>query len=136
MRNTREHFFEIVRFGMVGTTAMIIHYCIYYVLLPFLDKNIAYSIGYFLSFLCNFLMSSYFTFKVHPSWQKFIKFAGSHGINYLVYLGLFNLFCWIGVPVKLAPFPVYLFAVPISFLLVRFALKHKSKNRNDGRDSN
>ncbi len=134
MKINKEHFFEIVRFGIVGTTSMIIHYSIYYVLLPFIDKNIAYSIGYFISFLCNFLMSSYYTFKVGPSWQKLLKFAGSHGINYFIYLGLFNLFCLIGVPIKLAPFPVYLFAVPISFLLVRFALTNKSKKRNDEKD--
>ena len=123
---TKERFWELFRFGVVGTTAMLIHYGIYYVLLPYMNMNIAYSIGYFLSFLCNFMMSSYFTFKVKPSFKKFIRFACSHGINYFVYLGLFNFFYWIGVPEKLAPLPVYLIAVPISFLLVRFALKKKN----------
>ena len=66
----RQSFWEIVRFGTVGTTSMLIHYGIYYLLLPLMDMNIAYSIGYFLSFLCNFLMSSYFTFKVKPSWKR------------------------------------------------------------------
>jgi putative flippase GtrA len=121
----RQSILEIIRFGIVGTTAMIIHYGIYYILLPFMNMNIAYTIGYFLSFLCNFVMSSYFTFKVKPSWKRLIRFAGSHGINYFVYLGLFNFFYWIGVSAELAPLPVYLIAVPISFLLVRFALKKK-----------
>ena len=121
----RQSFWEIVRFGTVGTTSMLIHYGIYYLLLPLMDMNIAYSIGYFLSFLCNFLMSSYFTFKVKPSWKRLVRFTGSHGINYFVYLGLFNFFYWVGVPAELAPLPVYLIAVPISFLLVRFALKKK-----------
>ena len=121
----RQSFWEIVRFGTVGTTSMLIHYGIYYLLLPLMDMNIAYSIGYFLSFLCNFLMSSYFTFKVKPSWKRLVRFTGSHGINYFVYLGLFNFFYWIGVSAELAPLPVYLIAVPISFLLVRFALKKK-----------
>ena len=120
---TKERFWEIFRFGVVGTTAMLIHYGIYYVLLSYINMNIAYSIGYFLSFLCNYLMSSYYTFKTKPSLKKFIRFTYSHGINYFVYLGLFNFFYWIGVSEKLAPFPVYLIAVPISFLLVRFALK-------------
>ena len=124
---TKERFWEIFRFGVVGTTAMLIHYGIYYVLLPYMNMNIAYTIGYFLSFLCNFLMSSYFTFKVKPSFKRFIRFTCSHGVNYFVYLGLFNLFYWIGVPKELAPFPVYLIAVPISFLLVRFALTNKNK---------
>ena len=114
---------EIVRFGIVGTTAMVIHYGIYYVLLPYMDKNIAYTIGYVVSFLCNFLMSSRFTFRVKPTWRRLLRFSGSHGINYLISVALFNFFYWLGVPAKLAPLPVYAIAVPISFLLVRFALK-------------
>jgi len=125
---SKERIFEIIRFGCVGTTSMIIHYAIYYVLLPYIDKNIAYTIGYFLSFLCNFLLSSYFTFKVKPSVKRFMRFTVSHGINYFVYIGLFNFFLWIGVPAELAPLPVYLIAVPVSFLLVRFALKKKTAN--------
>lgn len=109
----------------MGTTAMLIHYGIYYVLLPFMRANIAYTIGYFLSFLCNFLMSSYFTFRVPPTWKRLFRFAGSHGINYLVYIGLFNFFLWTGVPEVWAPFPVYLIAVPISFVLVRLAMVMK-----------
>ena len=121
----KERLLEIVRFGIVGTTAMVIHYGIYYVLMPLINVNIAYSTGYFLSFLCNFLMTSYFTFRVRPTWKRLIRFAGSHGINYLVYLGLFNFFLWTGVPKVWAPLPVYLFAVPISFVLVRLAMVMK-----------
>lgn len=131
MHINKNRFLEIVKFGFVGTTAMLIHYGIYYVLLQFIDKNIAYSIGYFLSFLCNYLMSSYITFCVKPSWKRFFRFLCSHGINYFIYLGLFNFFYWTGVPAEFAPLPVYFIAVPISFLLVRYALiinKKDTKN--------
>jgi putative flippase GtrA len=57
-----------------------------------------------------------------------MRFTVSHGINYFVYIGLFNFFLWIGVPAELAPLPVYLIAVPVSFLLLRFALKKKTAN--------
>ena len=119
---SKKRVIEIIRFGIVGTTAMLIHYGIYYFLLPVMDKNIAYSIGYFLSFLCNYLMSSYFTFNVKPSFRRFFRFLCSHGVNYFIYLGLFNFFYRVGVPDKYAPLPVYLIAVPISFILVRYAL--------------
>ena len=36
---------EFMRFGIVGTTAMVVHYGIFYLLLPWMDKNIAYTIG-------------------------------------------------------------------------------------------
>ena len=122
---SRERLLEIVRFGIVGTTAMLIHYGIYYMLLPLMNVNVAYSTGYFVSFLCNFLLTSYFTFRVRPTWLRLLRFSGSHGINYLVYISLFNFFLWAGVPKLWAPFPVYLIAVPISFILVRLAMLMK-----------
>ena len=121
----RKQLMEVVRFGIVGTTAMVIHYGIYFVLLPLMDKNIAYSIGYFISFLCNFLLSSYYTFKVKPTWRRMVRFAGSHVANYVLQIILLNLFCWLGIPEKWAPLPVYAIAVPVNFLLVRLALVAK-----------
>ena len=128
--------YEILRFGIVGTAAMVIHYGIYFILLPYLDKNIAYTIGYVIGFLCNYAMSSFFTFRVRPTWRRFFRFAGIHGINFFVYIGLFNFFCWTGIHPKWAPIPVYAIAIPVSYLLVRFALKTKQKTceeeiRND-----
>ena len=75
-------------------------------------------------------MSSYITFRVSPSLKRFYRFLCSHGINYFIYIGLFNFFYWIGVPVKFAPLPVYLIAVPVSFLLVRYAMV-KGKKRDE-----
>jgi hypothetical protein len=45
------------------------------------------------------------------------------------YIGIMfiNFFYWIGVPVEWAPLPVYIIAVPVSFLLVRKALVLKKQ---------
>ena len=118
---------EFIRFGIVGTLAVGPHYGLFYVLLPYMEKNLAFSIGYAISFLGNFFLSSYCAFRVKRSWPRFLKFGTSHGINYVLNIVLFNLFCWLGVPVKWAPLPVYAVAVPLNFLLVRFALTKKLK---------
>ena len=120
----RRTFWEVARFGIVGTTAMLVHYGVYYLLLPHTDKNVAYSLGYLISFMANFMLSSYFTFRVSPSWLRLVRFAGSHTVNYLLHMVLFNAFCYVGIPPRLAPLPVYAIAVPINFLLVRYALKN------------
>ncbi len=121
MNNNRAK--EIIRFAIVGATATLIHYAVYYLLLPHADKNIAYTTGYVVSFVCNFLLTARFTFRVSPTWQRLLRFSGSHVVNYLVSMALFNLFCWLGIPATLAPLPVYAIAVPVSFLLVRYAMK-------------
>ena len=113
-------------FCIVGSTAMAIHYGIYYVSLPFLPINVAFSLGYFISFLYNFTMTSYFTFKVKPSIGRFFRFAASHGTNYLLQILLLNFFVHVtGLNERMAPIPVYAISVPVNYMLVRLAMKRK-----------
>ena len=42
---SKDTFWELFRFGVVGVIAVAINYAIYLILLPFMDKSIAYAIG-------------------------------------------------------------------------------------------
>lgn len=66
---------EIIRFGIVGIIATIIHYGIYLALNLIIVSWIAYSIGYGISFLGNFYLSNRFTFKTKPTFKKGIGFG-------------------------------------------------------------
>ncbi len=116
---------EFIRFVIVGIIATIIHYGLYFILQQIIDVNIAYTIGYVCSFVANFYLTAYFTFRKKPSWNKAFGFGGAHLCNYLLHIGLLNLFLWLGVTKPLAPFPVFAIAIPINFLLVRFVFKRK-----------
>ncbi|WP_294588757.1 GtrA family protein [uncultured Bacteroides sp.] len=116
---------EFIRFVIVGIIATIIHYGLYFILQQIIDVNIAYTIGYVCSFVANFYLTAYFTFRKRPSWNKAFGFGGAHLCNYLLHIGLLNLFLWLGVTKPLAPFPVFAIAIPINFLLVRFVFKRK-----------
>lgn len=117
---------EFIRFVMVGIFATALHYGLYYVLQGTINVNVAYTLGYALSFIANFYLTAYFTFGRKPSWSKALGFGGAHLVNYLLHIGLLNLFIWLGVSKPLAPFPVFAIAIPINFLLVRFVFKSKS----------
>jgi len=119
---------EVVRFGIVGVLATLLHYGIYLALiwvLPEMNASIAYSMGYIVSFVGNFLASNYYTFKTQPTVIKGIGFAFSHGVNYLLHILFLNLFLWVGLSETVAPIPVFCIVIPINFLLVRFVLKSK-----------
>lgn len=116
---------EFIRFGVVGTLATALHYGIYYLLQRSIDVNIAYTVGYLLSFIANFYLTAYFTFGTAPSWKKLIGMGGAHAVNYVLHMILLNLFIRIGVPQEWAPLPVFAIAIPVNFLLVRFVFKHK-----------
>lgn len=116
---------ELIRFGIVGIMATIIHYGIYLGLNFIIPSWIAYSIGYGISFLCNFYLSNKFTFKTKPTIKKGIGFGLSHFINYLLQVILLSIFIKLGMPEKYAPIPVFCTAIPVNFLMVRFVLKSK-----------
>ncbi len=118
---------EILRFGIVGCVATAIHYLIYWLLNKWINVNIAYTIGYATSFVCNFFLTSYFTFKKKASLKRGLGFGGAHLCNYLLQMLLLNFFILLGVKEDLAPIPVYAIAIPINFLMVRFVFKHNDK---------
>lgn len=125
-KKKKQNFYEIIRFGIVGVVATIIHYGIYLTLNLIIVSWIAYSIGYGISFLGNFYLSNKFTFKTKPTIKKGIGFGLSHFINYLLQVILLSIFIKLGVPDKCAPIPVFCIAVPANFLMVRFVLKSKN----------
>lgn len=118
---------EFIRFVIVGTIATTLHYGLYFVLQQAINVNVAYSIGYIVSFIANFYLTAFFTFRKKPSWKKAIGFGGAHLVNYLLHMGLLNLFLWSGLSKALAPIPVFAIAIPVNFLLVRFVFKYKGR---------
>lgn len=120
-------FREVVRFGIVGCVATLIQYAIYYLFNQFIGwgATTSLTIGYIISFVFNFFLSNYFTFRTKPTVKKGIGFGMSHGINYLLQIVFLNLYMWMGLSEKFAPIPMFLTVIPINFLLVRFVLKSK-----------
>lgn len=114
---------EIFRFALVGVFATLFHYLIYWILQHWINVNVAYTIGYALSFICNFFLTSYFTFKKKASVKRGIGFSGAHLFNYLFQMILLNVFIYLGLSKTLAPIPVYMIAIPVNFLLVRYVFK-------------
>lgn len=122
----KEQLGELIRFGIVGVIAVAVHYAIYWVLQHWLNVNVAYTLGYLLSFLMNYYLSAHFTFREKTSAKTGIGFGGAHLVNYLMHMLLFNFFLWLGLSKELAPFAVLAIAVPTNFVLVRFVFKHFS----------
>ena len=118
------NFFEFFKFVIVGGLATIIHYTIY-VILQFLklQYNIAYTIGYFISFIFNFFASNYFTFNTKPDTNRGFRFLLAHIFNYSLQILLLNIYIYIGISNVIAPLLVFIISVPVNFLFVRFALK-------------
>lgn len=83
---------EFMRYCFVGGIAAAIHYAVYYILQFYMNVNLAYTIGYAVSLTVNFFLTSYVTFRAAPSLKRAFGFGGSHLLNYLNHIWLFNLF--------------------------------------------
>lgn len=120
---------EFIRFCVIGVVATLIHYGIYYALIKGahiegeLWINVAYTIGFVISWCCNLWLTAHFTFKTTVSVKRGVGFAVSHGINYLLHLGFLNLFLWMGISATIAPWLVFCCVIPINFILVRTVFK-------------
>ena len=123
--SSRPAFVQFLRFCIIGTLSAAVHYGIYYLLQFWIDLNIAYTAGYVLSFIGNFLATNYFTFRTRPTWKNFFGFAGSHSLNYLLHIALFNLFLYLGVHRLVAPPLVMLVAMLVQFTILRFIFVKK-----------
>ena len=114
---------ELVRFGIVGVIAVAIHYAVYWILQHWINVNVAYTIGYVISFLVNYYLSAHYTFREKTSTRNGAGFAGAHVFNYFLQMALFNLFLYLGLSRELAPLAVLAIAVPTNFLIVRTVFK-------------
>lgn len=124
MKVEKNNICEILRFGVVGVVATLIHYTIYWLLRQYIDYNIAYITGYVISFICNFFLTSYFTFRTKANIMRGVGFFCVHLFNMLFQIILLNVFVWMGIQQNVAPLFVFAIAIPIQFILVRFVFKN------------
>lgn len=116
---------EAIRFMIVGVFATFLHYLLYLLFNIFLINWISYSLGYCISFLFNFYLSSNYTFHSKANIKKCIGFGICHSINYCLHIALLFIFLNMRIPDEYAPIPVFCIAIPINFLLVRYVFKSK-----------
>jgi putative flippase GtrA len=71
--------------------------------------------------LCvNYVMTTFFTFHKQPSKKNAAGFVASHVVNYLLEIGVLNLFIYCGMEERLAGILTLIVVVPINFLILRF----------------
>lgn len=116
-------FRQVVRFGIVGTISSAIHYGVYYLLLQIVNANIAFTGGYAVALIGNYFLTTFFTFRSQPTPTNAAGFSFSHVVNYLLEIGLLNLFLFLNVGELLAPILVMVIVVPINFLILHLVYR-------------
>lgn len=120
---------QFLRFCINGCIAVAIQYVVYWLLIQLSvfggqgGANVAYTVSYIVSFCCNFVITSYWTFHSRPSWKRLVGFGSSHVVNFFVQLGFLNVYIWLGIPREWAALLAMGSAVPVNFMMLRFVYK-------------
>lgn len=117
---------EVIRFALTGGFCTVLQYGMYVVFLHAVGVPavVCTIISYAISFVANFLLSSFFTFKSTPNAKKGLAFTVSHLINMGMQTGFVAIFKGIVGP-TLALLPALSICVPLNYFMVRFAFKNE-----------
>lgn len=115
---------ELLRFALVGGVAAVLQIGIYVVLAAHISHSLALPISYGIALAANFVLTTFFTFRVKPTKRKGMGFMLCHVNNFVLQFLLLNFFVeWMDFDKQLAIFPVLAICIPINFLLIRGLMK-------------
>lgn len=130
MTKMSDKYRSAVRFVCVGVLGTLLQYCIYYLFLDiFRESNadsqtmtsVAFSIGFLVEMVVNYLLTNYYTFHTHPSWKNAGGFLVGRAINYGVQILFLNILIWLSMSEEIAGIVAIILAGIINyFMLVPF----------------
>lgn len=120
----------LVRFLVVGVANTLVYYLVYRLLLLGLAYLPAHLLAYGVGIVFSFFANSLYTFRVSPTWRRFLVFPSTTLVNFLVVtVGSVLLVERGWVDERWATLLMTVAAVPATFLLTRLVLTA----RRDGR---
>ena len=127
-----------VRFVCVGAFGTLLQYGIYYLLLSIFRESdaesqtmtsVAFTIGFIVEMVVNYLLTNFYTFHTHPSWKNAGGFLVGRAINYGVQLLFLNILIWLSMSEEISGIVAIILAGIINyFMLVPFFRTKKEEN--------
>lgn len=112
------HAGRVLRFAGVGVANTGSYYAAYLLLGRVLPYLLAHLVATALSMIGSYLLNCRFTFHVRPSWRTFALFPLSNLANILITtIGLPIAVDVLGIDERIAPLPVQLTAIPVTYLV-------------------
>ncbi|PPA70962.1 GtrA family protein [Jeotgalibacillus proteolyticus] len=117
---------EFTRFVVVGGINTLNYYAVFLFFHQLLSLHYMAShlIGFMVSLVISFFLNSYFTYRVKPTWAKFLQFP----ITQLVNVGVSSAFVfafveWLNFNSSIAPLFAVIFTIPVTFIVTGKILK-------------
>lgn len=116
---------QFIRFCIVGVFCTFLDAAIYNVVRLLAPYKVALVVGYVISLMFNYFLTTYWTFQVHPSKNNAVGILLAHLFNlFVVRMGLmFILVELVGIDDQIAYIPVLFISVVINFIIIRYIIK-------------
>ena len=131
-----------VRFVLVGAFGTGLQYGVYYFLLEVFQNHypdipvltsLAFTIGFVVEMVCNYFLTSFYTFRVRPSLKNVGGFLFGRTLNYFIQILLLNVLIWLHMSEEWSGLVAIALAGVINyFVLLPF---YKDKKRNSHKDT-
>lgn len=127
-----------VRFVLVGALGTGIQYGIYYLLLDIFQRHwqdlgiltsVAFTAGFIIEMICNYFITSFYTFKMRPSWKNAGGFLIGRAINYVLQLLLLNLLIWLHLSEEYSGILAIMLAGVINYFVLLPFYKDKKREK-------
>ena len=126
-----------VRFVLVGALGTGVQYGIYYLLLMVFQRqwpdvgiltSVAFTVGFVVEMVCNYFLTSYYTFRVKPSLKNIGGFLIGRALNYVIQLLFLHTMIWLQISEEWAGIIAIMLAGVINyFVLLPFFRQQKKE---------
>ena len=125
-----------VRFVLVGVLGTGLQYGIYYLLLGIFRSqfpgvgiltSVAFTVGFVMEMVCNYFMTSFYTFRVAPSLKNVGGFLMGRALNYVIQLLFLHMMIWLHMSEEWAGIVAIMLAGVINYFVLLPFFRAKKK---------
>ncbi|MFJ9707561.1 GtrA family protein [Streptomyces sp. NPDC101234] len=117
---------QIITFALVGVVNTATYYGLYLLFLRYLPYLAAHVIAFTLSMIGSFFLNAKFTYRIRPTWRKFLLFPLTNATNFVITtVGVYVIVDMLHVGSKFAPLMASAAAIPVTFVVSRWVMLPK-----------
>ncbi|MEV6115611.1 GtrA family protein [Streptomyces sp. NPDC052109] len=117
---------QIVTFAAVGVINTAAYYCLYLLFLTWLPYLAAHILAFALSMVGSFFLNARFTYRIRPTWRKFLLFPLTNVTNFVITTaGVYLIVDVLHAGSRLAPLLASAAAIPVTFVVSRWVMLPK-----------
>ncbi|MQY38988.1 hypothetical protein SRB17_70030 [Streptomyces sp. RB17] len=114
---------QILTFAAVGVINTAVYYCLYLLFLNWLPYLFAHVLAFVLSMVGSFFLNARFTYRIRPTWRKFLLFPLTNVTNFLITTaGVYVIVDVLHAGSRFAPLLASAAAIPVTFVVSRWVM--------------